>query len=83
MNTGSFMQLGSRIGQFEIAILVSRGTRFDVFVGRYKQFSKSVALKVLHLDYVQDVRLVNRLHQHMVVIDEIDHPNIALTIEVG
>ena len=83
MNTGSFVRPGQQIGQFEVAALVSRGNRFDVFAGIHKQFGWSVALKVLHLAYVQDGSLVKRVHHHMAVIADLLNPNVAMTYEVG
>jgi serine/threonine protein kinase len=77
------LQLGKRLGDFEIIRLLGKGGMGEVYEARQLNPLRSVALKVLAPWLSQNPQALDRFWQEAAVPAQLDHPGIVRIISTG
>jgi serine/threonine-protein kinase len=78
--SGVPLNVGSRVGDYELLEVLGCGSQGVVWRGRHCEMDREVALKLLLEPSAFHVRLFQR---EVVAIAKLDHPNIVRILEVG
>lgn len=73
----------SRIGQYLLQGELGHGGMGVVFRALHERLKRSVALKVMPPERMNDARAVARFQQEMEVIARLDHPNVVRALDAG
>jgi serine/threonine protein kinase len=71
------MEIGSRIGSYEITSLLGKGGMGEVYLARDTKLKREVAIKVLPDEFLRDADRVGRFQREAEVLASLNHPNIA------
>ena len=74
---------GYFLGRYKLLYKVSAGTFARVFRGVDPRTGQTVAVKVLRGRHTQDPQVVKIFHREGGLTEQLQHPNIARTLEVG
>src|SRR5499427_4595858 len=69
--------------RYELEELVGSGGMSSVYRGRDRVLDRPVALKVLHLHFVDDDEHVERFRREARAVASLSHPNIVTVIDRG
>jgi serine/threonine protein kinase len=68
---------GTRIGPYEIELLLGTGGMGEVYRARDPRLDRTVAIKVIPQQFAQDARRMGRFQREAQVLASLNHPNIA------
>src|SRR5437879_3118289 len=68
---------GTRIGPYEIIVLLGAGGMGEVYRGRDARLGRDVALKVLLQNFSADAERMARFQREAQVLASLNHPHIA------
>src|SRR3990170_3537117 len=71
------LQIGAKVGLYEIVEQLGRGGMATVFKARHTVLERDAALKFLDLAFLEDPEFVKRFRHEARVIAGLDHPNIV------
>jgi eukaryotic-like serine/threonine-protein kinase len=71
------LQLGTRLGAYEITSLIGAGGMGEVYRARDTRLGRDVAIKVLPSQFALDSERVGRFTREAQVLASLNHPNIA------
>jgi serine/threonine protein kinase len=71
------LQLGTRLGVYEITSLIGAGGMGEVYLARDTRLGRDVAIKVLPEKYALDAERLARFTREAQVLASLNHPNIA------
>ena len=74
---------GSRLGPYEIVVLIGAGGMGEVFKARDTRLDRSVAIKVLPAAFANNTQLKLRFEREAKTISQLNHPNICTLHDVG
>ena len=69
--------IGQRLGGCEIVDLIGRGGMGQVYRARDEGRGHDIALKLLNLDHLEDLREIQRFQREAALAAKLDHPNIV------
>jgi serine/threonine-protein kinase len=69
--------------RFEIQALIGQGSGGSVYKARHKFINRMLAIKVMHVDLMTDMSLVQRFRQEAEAASSLDHPNILSVLDFG
>lgn len=70
-------------GKYEILELIGSGGFGSVYKAKHLTLNKTVALKVLHSDYVEDKKIAARFQHEAMIASNILNPHIVAAIDYG
>ena len=71
------LQVGERLGSYEILAPVGAGGMGKVYKARYTKLDRDVAIKVLPAMFADDPERLARFEREAKVLASLNHPNIA------
>ena len=71
------LEIGSRLGPYEVAAKIGEGGMGEVYRARDTQLGRDVALKVLPDAFAEDADRLARFQREAQVLASLNHPNIA------
>lgn len=71
------MQIGTKLGRYEIVSPLGKGGMGEVYLGRDTSVGRDVAIKLLPDDLVADESRLRRLRREARLLASLNHPNIA------
>jgi serine/threonine protein kinase len=74
---------GSRLGPYEIVSRIGAGGMGEVFKARDTRLERSVAVKILPVEFARDAQLQSRFEREAKTISQLSHPNICTLHDVG
>src|SRR5262245_56547589 len=74
---------GTRLGPYEIVILLGAGGMGEVYQARDPRLNRSVAIKILPPHVASDPELRQRLEREARAIAALNHPHICVLHDVG
>ncbi|MFK7985105.1 MAG: protein kinase [Sandaracinaceae bacterium] len=77
---------GQQLGSYEVVARLGRGGMASLFLGRRSgpaDFSRFVALKVVHEELAHDVKLIEMLLDEARMAVHVQHPNVVRVEELG
>jgi len=77
------LNLGTRLGRYEIRSLIGRGGMGVVYCGHDTELNRDVAVKVLPADVSEDADRLSRFKQEAQALARLNHPNILSILDVG
>ncbi|MFI5166976.1 MAG: protein kinase [Thermoanaerobaculales bacterium] len=77
------MQLGSRLGPYEILGLIGAGGMAEVYRARDTRLGRDVAIKVLLGHHAEDPAMRERFEREARAISALSHPSICTLYDVG
>jgi len=77
------LELGSRLGRYEVLELVGRGGMASVYRGHHTDLDRPVAIKVLPEFLAEDEIARERFRQEARAIARLRHPNILSVFDYG
>ncbi|MEP7075807.1 MAG: protein kinase [Acidobacteriota bacterium] len=77
------MEIGKKIGRYEIIELLGQGGMGDVFLARDATLDRMLAIKVLNEDLRRDPASLRRFEKEARAASKLNHPNIMMIYEVG
>jgi TolB-like protein len=77
------MQLGTRLGPYEIVAPIGVGGMGEVYRARDTRLGRDVAIKVLPAEFAADPERLRRFEQEAKAVAGLDHPNILAIHDVG
>ncbi len=75
--------IGSRLGPYEVLSLLGVGGMGEVYLARDTRLERTVALKVLPAEVMDNPERMKRFVQEAKAASRLNHPNIATIYEVG
>jgi DNA-binding NarL/FixJ family response regulator/tRNA A-37 threonylcarbamoyl transferase component Bud32 len=69
--------------RFEIQSLIGQGSGGTVYKARHKFIKRTLAIKVMHVDLMTDLSLVQRFRQEAEAASSLNHPNIISVVDFG
>jgi hypothetical protein len=66
-----------------VEALVGAGGMGSVYRARHKQLGTTIAVKVLHSHFRDDLQFCARFHAEALVVSQLDHPNVVRIIDYG
>src|SRR5262245_34438765 len=76
-NQGPAMQIGTRLGAYEVIAKLGEGGMGEVYRARDVKLGRDVALKILPPSFIQDSQRVARFEREAQILASLNHPNIA------
>ncbi|MBL8608060.1 MAG: protein kinase, partial [Myxococcales bacterium] len=70
-------------GKYTIDSLIGSGAAGAVYKARHRDLRRTVAIKVLHPHYQNDVGFMKRFHGEALAASQLDHPNIMRVLDFG
>lgn len=70
-------------GKYEITALLGSGTSGTVYRARHALLGTTVAVKIMHERYSNDLQFSARLHEQALKISQLDHPNVVRITDYG
>ena len=74
---------GQSISHYEVVTLIGKGGMGEVYLATDKHLHRSVALKLLPLDYTRNKDRLRRFQQEAQSASALNHPNILTIYELG
>ena len=74
---------GTRLGPYEIISAIGAGGMGEVYKARDTRLDRSVAVKVLPVEFARDAQLRMRFEREARAISALTHPNICTLYDVG
>ena len=71
------LSAGSRLGSYEILVLIGAGGMGEVYRARDSKLNREVAIKVLPAAFASDPERMARFSREAQVLAALNHPNIA------
>jgi len=71
------VDVGTRLGSYEITALLGRGGMGEVYRARDTKLKRDVAIKILPNEFSRDADRVSRFQREAEVLASLNHPNIA------
>ena len=71
------LQLGTKLGSYEILSLIGKGGMGEVYRARDTKLGREVAVKVLPTAVANDSQKIARLEHEARLLGAVNHPNIA------
>jgi eukaryotic-like serine/threonine-protein kinase len=71
------MDIGQRLGAFEVIVKLGEGGMGEVYRARDTRLGRDVALKILPAGFTSDPERVARFMREAQVLAALNHPNIA------
>lgn len=83
--TGRNPLIGRAIGQgkYIMEALIGSGAAGAVYRAQHRDLRRTVAIKVLHPHYQNDLAFMKRFHGEALAASRLDHPNIMRVIDFG
>lgn len=75
--------IGKTIGGYEIQELVGRGGMATVYRAQQVSMKRVVAMKVLPRQYIHDDTYLQRFHQEVKIVSQLEHRNIVPVYDYG
>jgi serine/threonine protein kinase len=72
-----------QLGQYQLLEEIGHGGMGTVYKARHVLLKRTVAVKVLLPERVQDASAVARFHREMEVVGKLDHPNLVHATDAG
>lgn len=79
----SGLAVGSKIGPFELTVLLGRGGMGEVWRGRDTRLERFVAIKLLPRTFAANPDRLRRFELEAKTLASLNHPNILVIFEVG
>ncbi len=70
-------------GKLKIEHMIGRGGVGAVYKARHRELRMSVAVKVLHESFQNDIEFCKRFYSEALAVSRLDHPNITRVIDFG
>ena len=70
-------------GKYTIDSLIGSGAAGAVYKARHRDLRRTIAIKVLHPHYQNDVGFMKRFHGEALAASQLDHPNIMRVLDFG
>ncbi len=77
------LDLGTRLGRYEIRSLIGRGGMGVVYCAHDTELNRDVAVKVMPADVSEDADRLSRFKQEAQALARLNHPNILSILDVG
>jgi len=77
------LDLGTRLGRYEIRSLIGKGGMGVVYSARDTELHRDVAVKVMPADVSQDAARLSRFKQEAQALARLNHPNILSILDIG
>ncbi len=77
------MEMGSKLGRYEIRSKIGEGGMGEVFLAHDEQLDRNVALKVLLPEFCCDLERVHRFKLEAKAASALNHPSIITIHEIG
>src|SRR5882757_9499625 len=77
------VDLGSRLGRYEIRSFIGKGGMGVVYCAHDTELDRDVAIKVIAADVSEDVERLSRFKQEAQALARLNHPNILSILDVG
>src|SRR2546421_1845827 len=74
---------GTKLGRYEIRTKIGDGGMGEVYLARYIQLERDIAIKILSADVARDQQRLHRFLQEARAAAALSHPNIAHIYEIG
>ena len=74
---------GTRLGPYEIVAPIGAGGMGEVYRARDTRLDRSVAVKILPVEFAQNAQLRLRFEREAKTISQLSHPNICALYDVG
>ncbi|MGA2114771.1 MAG: protein kinase [Bryobacteraceae bacterium] len=74
---------GTRVGPYEIEVLLGAGGMGEVYRARDERLNRAVAIKVLHASALGDSESRRRFAQEARAVSALNHPNILTVHDIG
>src|SRR5438132_3894449 len=74
---------GTRLGPYEIVAPIGAGGMGEVYKARDTRLERSVAIKVLPVEFAQDAQFKIRFEREAKTISQLNHPHICTLYDVG
>src|SRR6266550_4507737 len=74
---------GTRLGPYEILAPIGAGGMGEVWRGRDTRLERSVAIKILTVDFAENEQFAQRFEREAKTISQLSHPNICTLYDVG
>ncbi len=71
------LQPGANLGQYQIQQVIGSGGMATVYKAHHTRLDRTVAVKVMHPQYLADEQFQTRFEREARVIAKLDHPNIV------
>ncbi len=71
------LQPGASLGQYQIQEVIGSGGMATVYKARHTRLERTVAIKVMHPQYLADEQFQTRFEREARVIARLEHPNIV------
>ncbi len=81
--TPSGLQMGSRLGPYEIVRSLGVGGMGEVYLAHDERLDRRVAIKMLPMRYVHTPQWVQRFEREAKSASALNHPNILTIFEIG
>jgi serine/threonine protein kinase len=83
VSVGSSLEIGTRLGVYEIAGVVGRGGMGEVYRGRDDRLGRDVAIKVISSRLAAYPEELERFSNEARILAAVQHPNIVTIYDVG
>ncbi|GAC1434081.1 MAG: hypothetical protein NVSMB68_06650 [Thermoanaerobaculia bacterium] len=77
------MQIGTRLGPYEISAPIGAGGMGEVYRARDTRLDRSVAIKVLPAEFAADAQLRLRFEREAKTISSLNDPHICTLYDIG
>jgi eukaryotic-like serine/threonine-protein kinase len=77
------LQSGTRLGPYEVLAPVGAGGMGEVYKARDTRLDRTVAIKVLHVQFAADPQFRERFEREAKAISQLSHPHICTLHDVG
>ncbi|HUF31128.1 MAG TPA: protein kinase [Gemmatimonadaceae bacterium] len=77
------LDVGSRLGPYEIVSRLGAGGMGEVFKARDSRLGRNVAIKILPPEFADDPQLKTRFEREAKAISQLNHPHICTLYDIG
>src|SRR5712691_13405386 len=74
---------GTRLGPYEVVAPIGAGGMGEVWRGRDTRLERSVAIKILPVEFAEDAQFKLRFAREAKTISQLNHPHICTLYDVG